>query len=593
LRSRRALPFPCPSLTPSDHSPLVPPSQFEDLWKEHLRERKDFEIRNRSGVTSTVLRQHTYISSLAASNPAPPPMVLSRHGSMPGAPPRAPNPPRQHVRAVVVPAPPMMYAQAARGGPSYRPPSSGYAHAARGQVLPRPPAPPAATPAAPPPPRAAPPPPPTHHSQPPADRHRGRISAPPSETASTAPRHDDPYAKYFDKDLKRERKIAYEREYASDNPRPPRESTPDRTARRDAFDAAFEAARRKAENRQRASVGGGAGPWSVGNQPSRQAPATRDAPPKRASEERPARGGVDVAAMLSSIGASRSAVARPMPSVPVGAAAAPRAKTDTGFEERARALAEEKRRTAEKERATEKEKAAEKGKAAEKEKAAEKGKAAERSKAAKMARGTDQPSTEGRPSAQPRRSRTVTIDDTDTDDSAGEEDSESESMGARPAVIDDDEDEAFEPAAAGKGIGQKKRGRGRPKKDDGRGGGSAKKAKGAPRRGRQMGIMPEERLRRSEAPKQLDEPMEGWSAEMPGGFVHYTRDVYCQAAARLLKDGSFGSIDRIWRRFNQDETARAFEACDPAGRPDPNKSQILLRSVKAVACWLENNYGDD
>ena len=138
LRSRRALPFPCPSLTPSDHSPLVPPSQFEDLWKEHLRERKDFEIRNRSGVTSTVLRQHTYISSLAASNPAPPPMVLSRHGSMPGAPPRAPNPPRQHVRAVVVPAPPMMYAQAARGGPSYRPPSSGYAHAARGQVLPRP-----------------------------------------------------------------------------------------------------------------------------------------------------------------------------------------------------------------------------------------------------------------------------------------------------------------------------------------------------------------------------------------------------------------------------------------------------------------------
>ena len=125
LRSRRALPFPCPSLTPSDHSPLVPPSQFEDLWKEHLRERKDFEIRNRSGVTSTVLRQHTYISSLAASNPVPPPMVLSRHCSMPGAPPRAPNPPRQHVRAVVVPAPPMMYAQAARGGPSYRPPSSG------------------------------------------------------------------------------------------------------------------------------------------------------------------------------------------------------------------------------------------------------------------------------------------------------------------------------------------------------------------------------------------------------------------------------------------------------------------------------------
>ena len=187
----------------------------------------------------------------------------------------------------------------------------------------------------------------------------------------------------------------------------------------------------------------------------------------------------------------------------------------------------------------------------------------------------------------------MTIDDTDTDDSAGEEDSESESMGARPAVIDDDEDEAFEPAAAGKGIGQKKRGRGRPKKDDGGGGGSAKKAKGAPRRGRQMGIMPEERLRRSEAPKQLDEPMEGWPAEMPGGFVHYTRDVYCQAAARLLKDGSFGSIDRIWRRFNQDESTRAFEACDPKGNPDPNKSQVLLRSVKAVGSWLENNHGDD
>ena len=46
-------------------------------------------------------------------------------------------------------------------------------------------------------------------------------------------------------------------------------------------------------------------------------------------------------------------------------------------------------------------------------------------------------------------------------------------MGARPAVIDDDEDEAkFDPAARGK-VGQKKRGRGRPKKDDGGGGGSA------------------------------------------------------------------------------------------------------------------------
>ena len=94
-------------------------------------------------------------------------------------------------------------------------------------------------------------------------------------------------------------------------------------------------------------------------------------------------------------------------------------------------------------------------------------------------------------------------------------------------------------------------------------------------------------------PKQLDEPMEGWPAEMPGGFVHYTRDVYCQAAVRLLKDGSFGSIDRVWRRFNQDESTRAFEACDPTGNPDPNKSQVLLRSVKAVGSWLENNYGDD
>ena len=187
LRSRRALPFPCPSLTPSDHSPLVPPSQFEDLWKEHLRERKDFEIRNRSGVTSTVLRQHTYISSLAASNPVPPPMVLSRHGSMPGAPPRAPNPPRQHVRAVVVPAPPMMYAQAARGGPSYRPPSSATRTPQEAKSSPAPGAPRRDARRAPSP-RAAPPPPPSHHSQPPADRHCGRVSAPPSETASTAPR---------------------------------------------------------------------------------------------------------------------------------------------------------------------------------------------------------------------------------------------------------------------------------------------------------------------------------------------------------------------------------------------------------------------
>ena len=205
LRSRRALPFPCPSLTPSDHSPLVPPSQFEDLWKEHLRERKDFEIRNRSGVTSTVLRQHTYISSLAASNPVPPPMVLSRHGSMPGAPPRAPNPPRQHVRAVVVPAPPMMYAQAARAAPRTVPRLRATRTPQEAKSSP-PPGAPAATPAAPPPPRAAPPPPPSHHSQPPADRHCGRVSAPPSETASTAPRHDNPYAKYLDKDLKRDGK---------------------------------------------------------------------------------------------------------------------------------------------------------------------------------------------------------------------------------------------------------------------------------------------------------------------------------------------------------------------------------------------------
>ena len=161
-------------------------------------------------------------------------------------------------------------------------------------------------------------------------------------------------------------------------------------------------------------------------------------------------------------------------------------------------------------------------------------------------------------------------------------------------MIDDDEDEEFDPAAAGKQKRPKKRGRGRPKKDDGGGGGSAKKAKRAPRAGGgKMGVMPEERLRRDEAPKQLDEPMEGWPAEMTGGFVHYTRDVYCQAAARLRKDGSFGSVDKFWRRFNLDETTRAFEECDATGRPDPNKLQTALRSVTAVAYWLENNYGDD
>ena len=600
-RSRRAPTSPCPPLTPSYHSLLVPPSQFEHLWKEYLREHsKDFEIRHRSGVTSTVRRQHEYISKLSASNPAPPPMVLSRHGSMPGAPARAPNPPHHRVRAVPVPAPPMMYAQAARAAPSYHPPSSGYAQAARGQVLPRPPAPPTV----PPPPRAPPPPPPTHHSQPLADRHRARASAPPSKPASTAPRRDDPYAKYFDEDLKRERKVAYEREYFSSTPRPPRESTPDRDARRDAFDAAREAAIRKAENRKRASSGGagpGSGSGTIGNQPSRPAPPKRDAPPKRASEERPTRVGGGMAAVLSSIGASRSTVARPMPSAPVGAAAAPRVKADTGFEERARALAEEKRRkAAEKERVREAAAAA-----AAAEKAAEKAAAAERSKAARMARRADQPSAEVRPAARPGRPRTVTIDDSDTDgggeDGLGEEvtesesesESETESTDARPAVIDDDEDEEFDPAAAGKRKRPKKRGRGRPRRDDGGGGGSAKKAKRAPRAGGgKMGVMPEERLRRDEAPKQLDEPMEGWPAEMTGGFVHYTRDVYCQAAARLNEDGSFGSIDRIWRRFNRDETTRAFEACDPTGKPHPNKSQTALRSVKAVERWLENNYGD-
>ena len=108
-----------------------------------------------------------------------------------------------------------------------------------------------------------------------------------------------------------------------------------------------------------------------------------------------------------------------------------------------------------------------------------------------------------------------------------------------------------------------------------------------------MGVMPEERLRRDEAPKQLDEPIKGWPAEMTGGFVHYTRDVYCQAAARPEKDGSFGkTVDKTWRRFNRDETTRAFEECDPKGNHDPNNSQTSLRSLKAIGRWLEKNYGD-
>ena len=195
--------------------------------------------------------------------------------SLHGAPARAHNPPHHPVRVIPVPSPRMNHARVARDGPSYDRRPSGYPRAAEGardrtphsHRYRSPPRSPYRSPPRHPyrrPPRRP-------YRRPPRrplpPRHPFPRSAQPFDPAPTAAQRDDPDAKYFDDGLKRQCRTEYDRDepyakYFSSTPKPPRESIPDHDARRDAFDAKLETARREAEDRARASPGA-TGPGSV------------------------------------------------------------------------------------------------------------------------------------------------------------------------------------------------------------------------------------------------------------------------------------------------------------------------------------------
>lgn len=288
--------------------------------------------------------------------------------------------------------------------------------------------------------------------------------------------------------------------------------------------------------------------------------------------------------------------AKPMASNPVGAVAAPRVK-DTGFEQRARALAEEKKRKAAEVLAADKAAKAEERVAAKRQKLAKdakreeakavaKNKSMEQVKAPKKAEeaievSDDSDSEEGQKSDVDDGLRI--IDDDDDDDEDG---GDVKMDDAVESIVDADDLERKR---------LKKLKKRKPKSTDGASGSTSKSEDKCASGGGEKKETPiHERLGDPVSP--LSGPARDG---IPGlvdigehiGYIFFTRDVYTQS---LRRAADLSNQDITFKRFDPNGKVLQFENCTKTGDPCPKgKPQNHLRSWLALVRWAARAWGRD
>ena len=312
---------------------------------------------------------------------------------------------------------------------------------------------------------------------------------------------------------------------------------------------------------------------SLGERSSQGKPAASRAPPKAAGTATHAAS--RVSGILNAIGGPKR-LSAPKPMIPVGAAAAPRVK-DTSFEERARALADEKKRKAAEATAAE---AAE----AEAERAAVKrARLAKEAKEATRVVPKPEPETiEVSDEDSPDDKPAVIVDDDDSDIDAVSDVDEDDK-----ARVEEDEEARREKIRAKKKLKQEKK--------------LKKKMSDASEKEKAVDKSVEDR---QASPV---EPLGGAVPDDAVGIIHnakypayhlFARDVYVQKLFRSAVSRSANATpDLCIRRFrvkasDAEPTEVKFENTDATGNVS-TKSVPLLRSWLALFRWAAREWGRD